>query len=190
MLIILFTVSQNITMCNLAAATSISTMVNSGFWSCNTNNSVPNSKICDWLGVWCDSSSQVFKIDLSVLRGITGSISNSIGYLQSLVSLRLGNNSFSNSIPTGLGLLSQLTYLDVSYNQLSGPLPSELGKSQLREVLINSNYLTGPLPSGLCSDSYLNYLDAKHNPLSCYASCLTSVATLGISSSLFACTTG
>jgi len=188
-IIYISTESQNLTMCDVAAATSISTRVTSG-WSCSNNNSVPTSEVCSWLGVSCDTSSLVTSIDLSTLQGITGTLSNSLHFLQSLVSLRLGSNSFSGSIPTGLGLLSELRYLNVSYNQLTGPLPPELGYAPLKELVINNNYLTGTVPSGLCRDSYLTYLSGDSNGFSCYATCLSSVATLTISSSLLTCTAG
>jgi len=181
-------------MCNFAAATSISTLVSSG-WFCSSSSGggsdvTPAEEVCSWVGVSCDADRQVIDIDLSVLTGITGSLSNSLRFLQSLGSLRLGQNSVTNIIPTGLGLLSRLTNLNVSYNQLTGPLPAELANTHLKRLIANNNYLTGSIPSGLCLNSNLTYLSLDANDLSCYASCLSSMTFLSISSSLRSCTSG
>ncbi|KAG6654342.1 probable LRR receptor-like serine/threonine-protein kinase At1g14390 [Carya illinoinensis] len=94
----------------------------------------------------------------------------------SLVSIKLRNNSFRSQIPSKVRNFAQLRQFDISSNEFLGPIPSflfslpsiqnlSLAKNQLRETLpiniscndelklvdISHNLLTGKLPSCLAS---------------------------------------
>jgi Leucine-rich repeat (LRR) protein len=55
--------------------------------------------------------------------GLDGQIPASIGDLEHLTWLDLGNNSFTEEIPPSIGALSLLTYLSLENNLLIGSIP-------------------------------------------------------------------
>ncbi|KAI6698766.1 hypothetical protein NL676_018885 [Syzygium grande] len=124
-----------------------------------------------WDGVTCDNNSRVTglklsgmnikgqlqseiaglteltSLDLSLNKGLNGSIPPQLGSLQKLTTLILLGSSFSGSIPDELGNLTELTFLALNNNTFSGNIPASLGKlSNLYWFDVSDNQLTGSLP--------------------------------------------
>ncbi|CAB9530501.1 LRR receptor-like serine threonine-protein kinase [Seminavis robusta] len=75
---------------------------------------------------------------------IQGPIPTSIGALQQLQTIELGDNQITGTLPSELGLLPNVVKLRVMNNQLHGPLPTELlGMSNLVNLMIDRNELSG-----------------------------------------------
>nr|POE57755.1 putative leucine-rich repeat receptor-like protein kinase [Quercus suber] len=103
----------------------------------------------------------------------SGSIPDTIGNLQQLITLSLNNNSFSGRIPTSIGRLSNLYWLDLAENQLDGPLPVSDGNIpgldmlvKAKHLLLSSNVLTGNIPETLGSVTHLEVIRFDGNSLS------------------------
>ncbi|XP_072998617.1 receptor-like kinase TMK3 [Typha latifolia] len=75
----------------------------------------------NWLGISC-SGSKVSVLNLPNFQ-LNGTISPSIGSLDSLVDIRLGGNNLTGTIPANLTLLKSLKILNVSSNNLKPPVP-------------------------------------------------------------------
>ena len=134
---------------------------------------------------------------------LTGTIPSSLGSLNNLYELLLFSNSLSRTIPTSIFCITNLLYLGLHFNKLTGSIPTEIGyllnvqhlyfyhnklthsiPTQLGllrnmwSLVLLSNSLTGTVPSALCVDELLSILSFGFNSLSCYAPCLSSVASL------------
>ncbi|KAI4323982.1 hypothetical protein L6164_023551 [Bauhinia variegata] len=73
-----------------------------------------------------------------------GTLSASIGNLNSLKGISLNNCNFSGSIPSSLGNLTQLIHLGLCYNKFRGYIPSSLSNlSQLYDLCIGGNEING-----------------------------------------------
>jgi len=85
-----------------------------------------NTTECDWLGISCNESKQIDKLDWSKFKNMTElsiTIPSEIGLLTDLTFLRL-NVNFVGLVPATIGNLTNLTTLDLSNNfQLSGTFP-------------------------------------------------------------------
>ncbi|KAL1826052.1 hypothetical protein ACET3Z_012830 [Daucus carota] len=100
---------------------------------------------------------------------MNGSIPKELGDCESLLSLSLSRNSFSEEIPSELGNLRQLQInLDLSSNSLSGTIPSNLGKLKfLMDLNLSHNQLSGSIFSSLSADMFsLGTIDFSYNNLS------------------------
>nr|XP_023888110.1 LRR receptor-like serine/threonine-protein kinase EFR [Quercus suber] len=87
------------------------TVFSVGNWSTTTD-------FCEWFGVSCSRRRQrVTALNLSYV-GLQGTISPHIGNLSFLVSLDLGNNSFSGFLPHEIGNLHRLRELRLANNLL------------------------------------------------------------------------
>jgi Leucine-rich repeat (LRR) protein len=142
---------------------------------------------CKWEGISCDHKRQVTHIWLPS-KGLSGSISPSLGNLTHLSHLNLSHNSLSGPLPKGLfSSLNQLKVLDLSYNNLFGDTsgwPSsiqivDISSNQFSETIqssflqrawrltdlnVSNNSLTGPIPSFPCiNSSVVKLLDFSHN---------------------------
>jgi len=127
---------------------------------------------------------------------ITGSrfypptIPTSISTLLSLQKLILTNDNFEGTIPSFLSGMSAMSHLDFSGNRLTGTIPASLGNTDissrklatsnttasLRNLNFASNHLSGSIPSSLCAEG-LTYLNVSLNhDVTCYASCLSTIA--------------
>ena len=76
-----------------------------------------------WLGLGCNPNSDVSVINLPN-HNLNGTLSPSIGNLDSLVEIRLGGNNLTGTIPVNLTKLGNLKRLDVSGNNFEPPLPN------------------------------------------------------------------
>jgi Leucine-rich repeat (LRR) protein len=142
---------------------------------------------CKWEGISCDHKRQVTHIWLPS-KGLSGSISPSLGNLTHLSHLNLSHNSLSGPLPKGLfSSLNQLKVLDLSYNHLFGDTsgwPSsiqivDISSNQFSETIqssflqrawrltdlnVSNNNLAGPIPSFPCiNSSVVKLLDFSHN---------------------------
>ncbi|XP_074334045.1 receptor-like protein 42 [Apium graveolens] len=83
-----------------------------------------------------------------------GGMPDSIGYLESLVSLDLSNCNLSGPTPRSIGNLVQLTDLSLEKNNLNGLILTLLANStEIRYLYLDSNNFTGPLPSTFVAHS-------------------------------------
>ncbi|XP_022888459.1 receptor protein kinase TMK1-like [Olea europaea var. sylvestris] len=101
-----------------------------------------------WLGVGCDPKGKVISISLPN-SNISGTLSPSIGNLDSLTRIHLESNNLSGPVPTNWTGLKFLTLLNLSANNLSPPLPNFSSNVKLvleGNSLLNSNR-TGKAPS-------------------------------------------
>ncbi|KAL2335203.1 hypothetical protein Fmac_016416 [Flemingia macrophylla] len=86
---------------------------------------------------------------------------------RSVVTVLLGNNSFSGEIPKQFGELDQLQHLDLSSNHLSETPPSTLfSLPKISYLNLASNVLSGALPEKLNCGSKLGFVDIYSNKLS------------------------
>lgn len=101
--------------------------------------------ISQWM---CSISTLVF---LSMYQNhVGGTIVDCIDQLQSLEHLDIGSNHIEGSIPTSLGNSINLQWLGLHENQITGQLPSSLGGlRRLTDIYTYYNLLTGPLPSAI-----------------------------------------
>uniref|UniRef100_A0A803LXN5 non-specific serine/threonine protein kinase n=1 Tax=Chenopodium quinoa TaxID=63459 RepID=A0A803LXN5_CHEQI len=75
-----------------------------------------------WLGVTCNSDSEVVALNLPN-RNLSGTLSPSVATLDSLRQIRLARNHLTGQIPANITQLKSLTLLDVSQNNFKPPLP-------------------------------------------------------------------
>ncbi|GLT72195.1 hypothetical protein SLA2020_441490 [Shorea laevis] len=95
---------------------------------------------CQWEGISCDHKHQVTHIWLPS-KGISGSLSPSLGNLTHLSHLNLSHNSLSGPLPMGVfSSLNQLKVLDLSYNHLFGDIFGWPASIQI--VDISSNHFS------------------------------------------------
>ncbi|KAH9627409.1 hypothetical protein KSS87_012059 [Heliosperma pusillum] len=101
-----------------------------------------------WLGVSCDSDSNVIVLNLPN-RHLNGTLSPSIGSLDSLRQIRLGGNHLAEQIPESLTKLKSLSMLDVSDNNFNLPVPKFRAGVSLVTVgnpLLVANRSSIPIP--------------------------------------------
>lgn len=103
-------------------------------------------------------------LDLSFNKGLTGSISPSIGDLKKLNILILAGCGFTGSIPAEIGNLAELSFLALNTNNFTGTIPPSLGKlSKLYWLDLADNQLRGSLPISTGTTPGLDWLlNAKH----------------------------
>lgn len=75
-----------------------------------------------WLGIGCNPSKEVSVINLPHYN-LSGTLSPSIGNLQSISQIKLQSNDLSGQVPGNWTSLKSLKILDLSGNNISGPLP-------------------------------------------------------------------
>ncbi|KAI9156769.1 hypothetical protein LWI28_011936 [Acer negundo] len=102
---------------------------------------------CLWEGITCDASGNVTRLWLPS-KGISGTISPSIGNLTHLSNLNLSHNRLLGPLPvTSFPSLIQLQILDLSYNSLIDEFQSTLLSNHIELVNLSSNRLHGLIPS-------------------------------------------
>ncbi|KAK2657724.1 hypothetical protein Ddye_010776 [Dipteronia dyeriana] len=110
-------------------------------------SSSSSSDCCLWEGITCDASGNVTHLMLPS-KGLTGTISPSIGNLTHLSHLNLSHNRLFGPLPiTSFSSLIQLQILDLSYNSLTGEFPSTLLSNHIKLVNLSSNLFNGLIPS-------------------------------------------
>ncbi|CAI5473738.1 unnamed protein product [Closterium sp. Yama58-4] len=143
-----------------------------------------SSSACAWYGVGCTADGHVDTLHLIGASNVTlhpnfvpespeceydhagsarGSLSEALGQLTQLTSLRISGHALSGGLPPSLSRLSHLVALDLSSNRhLSGSIPPALlTLPSLRELSLRGNNLTGEV--GLLTG--LTRLALDHNRL-------------------------
>ncbi|KAJ0075982.1 hypothetical protein Patl1_33592 [Pistacia atlantica] len=104
-------------------------------------------KCCLWEGIKCNADGYVTHLFLPC-RGLSGSISPSIGNLTHLYHINLSHNRLSGPLPNSyFPSLTRLETLDLSYNYISGEFPSSLSSNYIKIVDLSSNIFHGMIPS-------------------------------------------
>ncbi|GMH23672.1 hypothetical protein Nepgr_025515 [Nepenthes gracilis] len=134
-------------------------------WKLNENSSTGSSP-CRWLGIGCDGSGSITRMNLTNV-GLTGTLDDfDFSSLTNLSYLDLHDNNLFGNIPASITNLSRLAYLHLGYNQFTGNIPQELGKMAKLEVLnFISDRLSGPIPSSLGNITSLTSLILGNNQL-------------------------
>lgn len=94
-----------------------------------------------WLGLTCDPDRHVSVINLHNYA-LNGSLSPSIGKLESLSKIILSNNNITGQVPSNWTNLKSLTRVDLSNNNLSPPMPRFSNSVKL--VLDGNSLLSSP----------------------------------------------
>ncbi|PWA42834.1 leucine-rich repeat protein [Artemisia annua] len=121
---------------------------------------------CQWEGIACGSRHQrVTNFNLSS-RGISGSLSPSIGNLSFLKVILLQNNLLSGEIPPQVGRLIRLKELHLYNNSFQGKIPPSLANcSNLEALHMGSNNLVGKIPDEFGSLYMLKLLNFYKNKI-------------------------
>ncbi|XP_026406828.1 probable LRR receptor-like serine/threonine-protein kinase At5g45780 [Papaver somniferum] len=121
---------------------------------------------CTWNMVGCSSEGFVISLEMAS-KGLSGTLSPSVGNLSRLQTMLLQNNLLSGPIPPEIGKLSKLQTLDLSGNQLVGEIPSSLGSlTHLSYLRLSWNKLSGLIPQSVANLAGLSFLDLSFNNLS------------------------
>ncbi|KAK3430455.1 hypothetical protein EUGRSUZ_E02042 [Eucalyptus grandis] len=148
----------------LATKTEVDALLHSGWWL-DSDMSL-NVSHCMWLGVSCDDSESIIKINMPD-RGphdymVTRNLNNmNFSLLPNLASLRLPNNHLTDIIPLHICALQKLRHLNLSHNYLT-----EVGElKSLTHLDLSLNNLCGQIPHELGSLVLLTYLNLQNNSL-------------------------
>lgn len=134
-------------------------------WDENTSWLSSMYPLDQWHGVTTDDEGRVIGLNLDY-NGLAGAIPETLGQLNSLETLILGDNYFPRPIPETLGQLDNLKYLDLGDNYLPGPIPETLGQLEnLEHLWLSGNELTGPIPETLGQLNNLKFLYLGDNQL-------------------------
>ncbi len=132
-------------------------------WYSKTNW-LTKAPVSTWYGIGLDANNRVDSIKL--VTGLKGSIPYSLGNLNKLTYLLLGNK-LTGRIPSSLGNLTNLAYLDLSHNTLTDTISSSLGNfTSLQFLGLSGNQLTGSIPSSFGNLTNLTKLYLNNNKLS------------------------
>jgi Leucine-rich repeat (LRR) protein len=141
-------------------------LVESGWWSVNSNLSSPR---CMWLGIFCDGAGSIIEISPPPEFLKVGNKFGKMNFscFSNLVRLHLANHELTGSIPPLISILPQLRYLNLSSNNLAGELPSSLGNlSRLVELDFSSNNFINSIPPELGNLKNLVTLSLSDNSFS------------------------
>ncbi|WCJ27229.1 Leucine-rich repeat protein kinase family protein [Euphorbia peplus] len=121
---------------------------------------------CTWNMVACSPEGFVTSLEMAS-KGLSGTLSASIGNLNHLRTMLLQNNRIMGPIPTDIGKLSELRTLDLSGNQFAGEIPSSLGfLTHLSYLRLSRNKLSGQIPELVANLTGIFFLDLSFNNLS------------------------
>ena len=128
-------------------------------WSAST-------AVGDWTGITLAGTPPRVSRVVVTDAGLDGTIPATLGGLEELQQLNLGDNALTGTIPGELGGLSKLWLLHLAGNDLTGPLPAELVMIERLQILrVGGNRLTGEIPEALFGLTYLDYVDLSGNQL-------------------------
>jgi hypothetical protein len=93
-------------------------------WVGGNNWFFPGFEECDFTGITCNNDGHIIKIELPQM-GLTGTIEESLGFLEHLEELNLSNNFLEGFLPSDLRF-APLAKLDISGNMIKGVVPPKL----------------------------------------------------------------
>ena len=100
----------------------------------------------------------------TAMNSTTATIPTEIYQLTALRRLRVVNSNVSGTLSNLLGRLQSLVELDFSHNQFLGSIPTEISTLSNLEILnLSSNRLTGDIPKELCALTNLQTLKLSGN---------------------------
>merc|ERR1712166_388728 len=117
-----------------------------------------SGSLCTWFGVQCDADGRVSGLNLGTdadgrVAGnkLSGKIPDSIGKLERMAVLDLGDNSFTGTIPDSIGELKVLTNLTITRSkELTGSIPDSIGQCEKLVALdLYDNGLTGSIADSI-----------------------------------------
>ncbi len=125
-----------------------------------------STAVAEWTGITvAGTPPRVLRVVVTD-AGLDGTIPATLGGLEKLQQLNLGDNALTGTIPGELGGLSKLWLLHLAGNDLTGPLPAELVMIERLQILrAGGNRLTGEIPEALFGLTYLDYVDLSGNRL-------------------------
>lgn len=108
----------------------------------------PEEDECEWIGIFCTDSKQVFAINLAQ-RSLIGNLPPEWYFFKdTLQLLDVSNNALTGPIPAEYGVFTRLRWLRLNRNNLSGELPDSLGQlKSLMHLNVQDNNLSGPFPN-------------------------------------------
>ncbi|KFK23864.1 hypothetical protein AALP_AAs69805U000100, partial [Arabis alpina] len=120
---------------------------------------------CEWVGITCEPSSslrlnntaRITKLEL-VNRGLSGSLSESLGLLDHLRVLNLSNNFILGSIPPSIFNLVHLETLNLSSNHLYVEIAHSINSTELRHIRLEKSNFAGAFPAGFGKCALLQQL--------------------------------
>ena len=134
-------------LCDFVETTSIGSIA--GTWNCGGSY----LDGCSWPGVTCENDN-ITAIDFPTasIKGIQGTIPESLGDLQHLRTIDFSSAGFSGSIPSTIGQLSALQTLNLAINYFVGHIPCQIGLLTTLVVLdLSGNFISGSIPTQLLS---------------------------------------
>ncbi|KAF6137850.1 hypothetical protein GIB67_040558 [Kingdonia uniflora] len=120
---------------------------------------------------WLYNLSSLERLDLSLNVYFHGKISDNIGNLTSLTSLKMNFNKLEGGIPRTLTNLCRLQELDLYSNKLTGEITGFLGNASqcmalnLRTINLARNQLSGTIPASIGRMLFLEELHLHTNSL-------------------------
>ncbi|XP_009769216.1 receptor-like protein kinase 7 [Nicotiana sylvestris] len=106
----------------------------------------PNTPLCNFTGIKCNSNGSVKELELSS-QSLSGFVPfDKICSLNSLEKLSLGFNSLSGRVTNDLNNCVSLNYLDVGNNDFTGTFPDISSLSELTHFYANKSGFSGKFP--------------------------------------------
>ncbi|CAL5340946.1 hypothetical protein CsSME_00025155 [Camellia sinensis var. sinensis] len=116
--------------------------------------------------------SQLFHSNMNLIHAIfdnnklTGSIPETLGYVQTLEVIRFNWNSLNGPVPSNLNNLTSVSELYLANNNLNGPLPNLTGMNFLNSLdMSNNSFNSSTVPPWLTSLEALTTLMMEHTQL-------------------------
>ncbi|CAN0288405.1 unnamed protein product, partial [Ectocarpus fasciculatus] len=97
--------TEQTALCDICAGAGLCTAATVTGWRCT--GGLPTTDVCGWTGVTCLSPPSVSQLVVTG-KGLTGTLSPSIGSLSSLTEINFGNNKLNGAIPSTIGCLTNL----------------------------------------------------------------------------------
>merc|ERR1712195_260420 len=141
-----------------------------------------SGSLCTWFGVQCDADGRVSSLNLGTdadgrVSGnkLSGKIPDSIGKLERMAVLDLGDNSFTGTIPDSIGNLKALEILYLNFfedddtklaNQFTGTIPDTISQcTALKELFLSNNQFSGTISEFMANMEALTELFLDNNEL-------------------------
>ncbi|KAL3746273.1 hypothetical protein ACJRO7_015262 [Eucalyptus globulus] len=154
----------------IAIGTEADALLHSGWWPDPVTSNASLSH-CAWLGISCDDSGSVIKIDMPPrgrynYQAASNLSSMNFSLLPNLNSLLLPDNFLVGTIPLQICALLKLRHLNLAHNELTGELPLCLQNLTMLEVIdMHNNRINSTIPPKLGNLKRLIDLNLSYNGL-------------------------